>query len=205
MPDSAIRYHCRHIHLTGHRCGSPALRGENFCYYHHTTRPPVPSSAVLARRPSFEISALDDRATLQLAIAEVLNRLAAGTLDPKRAGLLLYGLQIAATNLPPHRHTRPSAETVDELEHDEQDQPLAPTQEFENTPREKTLEEVLNEKWERDKQIDEEDRLAHEALFPSVILPGIQGTAELHELPASTYRPKFESRTNHLQAVTFGL
>jgi hypothetical protein len=25
------RYLCRHIHTTGRRCGSPALRGEQFC------------------------------------------------------------------------------------------------------------------------------------------------------------------------------
>ena len=38
------RFLCRHIHTSGSRCGSPALRGESFCYYHHTTRRP-------ARRP----------------------------------------------------------------------------------------------------------------------------------------------------------
>src|SRR5579859_6075402 len=25
---------CTHIKVTGHRCGSPALRGEFFCYFH---------------------------------------------------------------------------------------------------------------------------------------------------------------------------
>jgi hypothetical protein len=44
---------------------------------------------------------LEDRASIQLSIAEVLSRLAANDLDPKRAGLLLYGLQIASCNLPP--------------------------------------------------------------------------------------------------------
>ena len=39
------RYQCRHIHTQGHRCGSPALRGELFCYYHHTTRKPAPKLA----------------------------------------------------------------------------------------------------------------------------------------------------------------
>ena len=36
------RFLCRHIHTSGSRCGSPALRGESFCYYHHTTRRPAP-------------------------------------------------------------------------------------------------------------------------------------------------------------------
>ncbi len=35
------RYQCRHIFTDGHRCGSPCLRHEDFCYYHHTTRRPV--------------------------------------------------------------------------------------------------------------------------------------------------------------------
>ena len=32
------RYRCRHIFIDGRRCGSPSLRREPFCYYHHTTR-----------------------------------------------------------------------------------------------------------------------------------------------------------------------
>ncbi|RSL15183.1 hypothetical protein EDE15_0661 [Edaphobacter aggregans] len=32
------RYQCRHIFTDGHSCGSPCLRHEDFCYYHHTTR-----------------------------------------------------------------------------------------------------------------------------------------------------------------------
>jgi hypothetical protein len=26
--------HCTHIKVTGQQCGSPALRGEFFCYFH---------------------------------------------------------------------------------------------------------------------------------------------------------------------------
>jgi hypothetical protein len=36
------RYRCRHIHAAGHQCGSPALRNEHFCYYHHTPLPGTP-------------------------------------------------------------------------------------------------------------------------------------------------------------------
>ena len=35
------RMQCRHILASGLRCGSPALKAENFCYYHHTTRRPI--------------------------------------------------------------------------------------------------------------------------------------------------------------------
>ena len=37
------QYQCRHIFTDGHRCGSICLRGEPFCYYHHTTRKPAPT------------------------------------------------------------------------------------------------------------------------------------------------------------------
>jgi len=33
---------CRHILPAGRRCGSPALRGEQFCYYHHSALPRPP-------------------------------------------------------------------------------------------------------------------------------------------------------------------
>jgi hypothetical protein len=26
---------CHHLFPDSHRCGSPALRGQNFCYFHH--------------------------------------------------------------------------------------------------------------------------------------------------------------------------
>ena len=35
MPDTQPRrFQCRHIFTDGHRCGSPCLRGEEFCFYH---------------------------------------------------------------------------------------------------------------------------------------------------------------------------
>jgi hypothetical protein len=37
------RYQCRHIFVDGTRCGSPCLRGEDFCYYRHTIRKPIPN------------------------------------------------------------------------------------------------------------------------------------------------------------------
>jgi hypothetical protein len=96
-----IRFQCRHILPAGRRCQAPCLRGEQLCYHHHTTRRPIPHPARRrARAGTFVLPPLEDRAGIQHAIAVVLTRLAAGSLDPKRAGLLLYGLQIASLNLP---------------------------------------------------------------------------------------------------------
>ncbi len=146
MPETSTRYHCRHIHLSGHRCGSPALRDESFCYYHHTTRKPA-----ARHKPHFQIPNLEDRSALQHSITEVLNRISQGLLDPKTAGLLLYGLQIAANNLPRPSANEPTTQTIEILELTDQNEPLAPTQLFLNPPHEKTLEEILVEQWELDK------------------------------------------------------
>jgi hypothetical protein len=97
------RYQCRHIFTDGHRCGSICLRGEEFCYYHHTTRKPAQNPRTRRNRQStFDLPVTDpnDRTGLQSTIIEVLRRIAANDIDPRRAGLLLYGLQIASLNLP---------------------------------------------------------------------------------------------------------
>src|SRR5580698_7068176 len=100
------RYQCRHIFTAGHRCGSPALRNEHFCYYHHTTRKPAPKNRPLAPF-DLEIPLPEDRAAIQQALGQILQRIASNQIDPRRAGLLLYGLQIAASILPkPQKQTK---------------------------------------------------------------------------------------------------
>jgi hypothetical protein len=97
------RYLCRHIFVDGRRCGSPALREENFCYFHRTHRTPVLANARRNRpRSGFDLTlldGLDNHAAIQLSITEVLGRIARNEIEPKSAWLLLYGLQIAGTNL----------------------------------------------------------------------------------------------------------
>ena len=89
---------CHHLHPTGNCCGSPALRGEQFCFYHHPTRRP-PARAVPFRTP-FDVPAIVDPETLQMTLSEIIRRLADNTLDTKRASLLLITLQMAKANLP---------------------------------------------------------------------------------------------------------
>jgi hypothetical protein len=93
---------CHYLHATGKRCGSPALRGEQFCFYHHPTRRP-PARTRPSRTP-FDLPPIIDAETLQIALSEVSRRLADNTLDPKRAGLLLLTLQMAKANLPAIAH-----------------------------------------------------------------------------------------------------
>ena len=139
------RYQCRHIFADGRRCGSASLRGEPFCYYHHTTRKPIARPHQRrSRRGTFALPLPEDRSAIQLSIGQVLQRIASNEIDPRRAGLLLYGLQIASLNLPreaaPARanrsygrssssHAEP-ADTVEEVITDPELGPIAPATEM---------------------------------------------------------------------------
>jgi hypothetical protein len=92
---------CHHIFPDTHRCGSPALRGETFCYFHHPRRKPSANSR--AHR-GFTLPPPTSRQNIYRALTEVIARLAANQLDVHRAGLLLYSLQIAAQALPHNTH-----------------------------------------------------------------------------------------------------
>jgi hypothetical protein len=60
------RVRCRHIHTAGNQCGSPALRNEIFCYYHHTTRRPKAAPGgfrYLNATEPFQLPIIEDRAS----------------------------------------------------------------------------------------------------------------------------------------------
>ena len=102
--DTFQKQQCRHTLPEGRRCGSPAMRGEKFCYYHHDSRKPVADpQRRQARRNCFHIAPPRSRAAIQESIGEVITRLAYNEIDPRRAGLLLYALQIATTNIKDHQ------------------------------------------------------------------------------------------------------
>jgi hypothetical protein len=90
--------HCTHIFPNGHTCGSPALRGERYCYFHHPSRHPSNTRIRRAQR-GFTLAAPRTRNEFQSALSEVIQRLASNKLDTKRGGLLVYLLQMAARDL----------------------------------------------------------------------------------------------------------
>jgi hypothetical protein len=100
-------FQCRHIRTNGNRCGSASLRGEHFCYFHHASHKPgarADAEAIAAgypiQQPVLHFDSFEDRPSVQLCLLEVMNRIANNSLDLKRGGILLYGLQIASNNLP---------------------------------------------------------------------------------------------------------
>jgi hypothetical protein len=156
------RFHCRHIFTDGLRCGSFCLRGEEFCYYHHNSRRPVPIQELQHRklhREEFRLPNLEDRSAIQAAISEVLQRIAANEIDPRRAGLLLYGLQIASLNLPKADPTAKPATMVEEVVLDPTFGPIAPRVENREEPKKKSVTEQLLEELDREFPDDPIDQI----------------------------------------------
>ena len=86
---------CTHIKVTGVRCGSPALRGEQFCYFHQRMLRGVqiPNNARL-----HPIALIENDEAIQASLMEVINALARNTIDFHRAELILRALSIAVRN-----------------------------------------------------------------------------------------------------------
>ncbi len=88
---------CRHIKPNGLRCKSPALKDNSFCYYHarlHTIGKEPCGNYGPMRLPVPE-----DSASIQISVAQISDALINDRIDAKRAGRLLYALQIASQNI----------------------------------------------------------------------------------------------------------
>ena len=86
---------CTHVKVSGKTCGSPALRGEFFCYFHTRVIKGVPQRVDM-RMDSMAL--LEDCESIQFSIMHVVDGLIKGTLDKTRARLILEALRIAARN-----------------------------------------------------------------------------------------------------------
>ena len=96
---------CRHIRTNGLRCKSPALTEAPYCYFHsrlnerHSRyRHTAVTRGYLISGQHIQLSTLEDRESIQVALSVVINALATGGLDARRATALLYGLQLASSN-----------------------------------------------------------------------------------------------------------
>ncbi len=92
---------CQHIKTNGTQCGSPALRNDKFCYYHRESRP----ERVEVRDENGQecgqvlVPVFEDGNAIQTMVRQVAMLVLGGKIDNKKAGLVLYALQIASTNL----------------------------------------------------------------------------------------------------------
>jgi len=112
-----IRTLCRHTFQAtpaapAHSCGSPALRDESFCFYHHPTHQRVPTrgqrraeirnhrARIKAARQSFSFPTPTSHAEIQRAIGRIAALLAADQIDLRHARKLLATLKIPSTTNP---------------------------------------------------------------------------------------------------------
>ena len=112
---------CRHIKTNGQRCKSPSLGLLAFCYFHsrlhrrhkdllkstsaltaaHPTKPELHQSApdYATQNPiELDLPPVEDAESIQVSISLLIAALARNRIDPKRAAVLLYGLQLASSN-----------------------------------------------------------------------------------------------------------
>jgi hypothetical protein len=172
------RFQCRHIFTDGRRCGSACLRHEEFCYYHHTTRKPIENPRQRrSRRSTFDLPLPEDRSAIQTSIGQVLRRIASNEIDPRRAGLLLYGLQIASLNLPRDpahsgKAAPPVSETVEEITIDPVLGPLAPRAEVGKTQRRLSVVGALLQRLSEEHNAEasnlQQDQQANPAILPAI-------------------------------------
>jgi hypothetical protein len=93
---------CEHIKTNGTQCGSPALRGKRFCYFHkrwRDTRIDLNTTRARLSRAVIDMPVLEDANSVQVSLMQIMRLILSGQVEPKTAGLLLYALQTASSNL----------------------------------------------------------------------------------------------------------
>ncbi len=112
---------CQHIKMNGDRCGAPALRDRKFCRFHNccgAVQVDVSTSATVPAAPFF-LPVLEDAASIQLAITQVCEHLLHRRLDAKKAGILLYAMQVALSNLGRLNNTEDKSQHKNQQKSDE--------------------------------------------------------------------------------------
>ena len=80
---------------SGLHCQSPAMRGCSFCYFHARPQRPARPREARIEMPD----RLDSKGILAI-INRTLQALAAGQISPRRAAVLLYGIQMSSGQAP---------------------------------------------------------------------------------------------------------
>ena len=104
---------CQHIRHNGQRCGAPALRGQTHCHFHYR----IQGQALDAEDNQPYLPFIEDASSLQFALMRVMRLVQSGLAEHKVCALLLYALQIAASNLKAFREeAEETRRKIDEAE-----------------------------------------------------------------------------------------
>jgi hypothetical protein len=90
---------CQHLKINGTQCGSPALRRNRFCFFHKRFQDERIRLAIDRKRRTLILPLLEDANSIQMALQQVMRLVLHHDVDYKTAGLLLYALQTASSNL----------------------------------------------------------------------------------------------------------
>jgi len=86
--------------MNGTQCGSPALRWRRLCFFHERIRRERAKIAKdMTAKRGFDLPLLEDANSVQVALMKVIQMLGSGRMDHRTAGLMLYALQTASSNL----------------------------------------------------------------------------------------------------------
>lgn len=85
---------CRHVMPSGLHCKSPAMRGSPFCYFHG--RAPRPARLARPLESNIEMPLVNSPREIVGAINRIMQALAANRISPRRAAILLQGVQMAS-------------------------------------------------------------------------------------------------------------
>ncbi len=108
---------CNQVRTNGALCGSPRLKDGLYCYFHQrdhqrlhnlsqartvklSTKAPDRDDMDAEILESLALPVLEDANAIQVAMTTVLRAFAGNHIRPRRAGILVYGLAVAASNLP---------------------------------------------------------------------------------------------------------
>lgn len=86
---------CQHVRLNGERCAQPARRNTNFCRFHAKAT----QTSQDLREFAEQMPVLEDGASVQISIMKVVRYLMGRPMNDQNARAILYGLQLASTNL----------------------------------------------------------------------------------------------------------
>jgi hypothetical protein len=177
---------CTHIKVTGHPCGSPALSGERFCYFHqrmiYGVRTP-PKSRI------HPMALIENEEGIQVALMETINAIARNTIDLKRASLILRALAIATHNARRARFDRCESEMVRSIP----DYPPAPAIKPESPAPilEAAALSVSPSQWQKAKEKQPREYAAAEPQVPRKPPAGVT-TAPVAQAKAVNARPQRE-------------
>jgi hypothetical protein len=111
--ESSPAVRCHHIRANGIRCGSLALRDHRYCYYHQRCRPQLVNFSSPAYEPVLmALPLFEDAHGIQSTLHSVVFNLLDRKIGVKTAGLILYALQIASSNL---KHMKAEAPDPDKV------------------------------------------------------------------------------------------